>query len=943
MTDFTQVAQQALAQSTTLLGRWLPDGKLQGREFIAKNPTRNDARAGSFSFNTSTGKWGDFATGDHGTDIISLKAHLQGCSQLEAAQALAAELGITDDDHRKEDLGWEQLTVVPAGAPKPPEKHFDGRTPSARFAYHDVAGNVTSYVSRFDKPLREGQLKVEKEFKPLTLWKSGEKLQWKWKGFDAPRPLFNLHLLARNPESPVVFCEGEAKCLAAGELLPGHIPTCNSNGSNAVKTADLSPLRNRTVLAWPDADKSGQKWLQALSKALRELGCTLSVVNTDGLNESIGYDAKNALDDGWTLGDIQKRITQDRKEPEPVAVISSGQSTLLRQDKKGDWCLVAHSEAAEILYANEFKSLLYFDPIVKEWLQYDDQSGIFKIRPDLMIHQCVHHAIKRYTLGCGFQASYVSGVIACLKYDAIKQHKPPVGFLCFKNGVLNLKTRQLLPHSPDYFFTHRLPFDWLPNASAPQLIIDWLLEATGGNMDQVELIRAFFHAVVVGRPDLQRFLEVMGFGGSGKGTLLRLLCAIVGNDAIHSTKIEHLENNRFETAKIFNKKLVVVTDAEKWHGDVSTLKAITGQDPIRFEEKNKQAGDSFTYGGMVLILANQHTASNDYSSGIQRRKITVAFDHVVPASQRRDLDAEFEPLLPNLLHWVLDMPESEVTAYLRNTSTHVKSLQAIRIENLEATNPVVAWLRSNCTFNPNVVTQVGVKLRQTITTGDETGKVSRVEYQNSDSWLYPNYVQWAEQTGKQPLSHVVFSRTVIDVARNMLGQQHVKKMSTRGGAAISGLSIISFKNKEDVMVCDGLCDGQVIDCYGDMVCDGLNKVSNEKDVDVPLPKLDSQRIPENMEVCNGNHHNHHIHNNQGVNHHTNHHITIATSPTIPNHHTSSSVENGVTCATCFWSRPSATMPSVGRCTNGKGGAWRKGDSLVMDQERSCKHFARQRA
>ena len=226
-----------------------------------------------------------------------------------------------------------------------------------------------------------------------------------------------------------------------------------------------------------------------------------------------------------------------------------------------------------------------------------------------------------------------------------------------------------MPHSPDYFFTNQLPFDWIPHAPDPTLIIDWLREATGGHDDQVELIRAWFHAVIVGRSDLQRFLEVMGFGGSGKGTLLRLVSAVVGNEAIHSTKIEHLENNRFETAKIFNKKLVVVTDAEKWHGDVSVLKSITGQDPIRFEEKNKQSGDSFTFGGMVMILANQHTASNDYSSGIQRRKITVAFDHVVPAEKRRDLDAEFEPLLPNLIRWALDMPESEVTAYLRTTST----------------------------------------------------------------------------------------------------------------------------------------------------------------------------------------------------------------------------------------------------------------------------------
>ena len=324
--------------------------------------------------------------------------------------------------------------------------------------------------------------------------------------------------------------------------------------------------------------------------------------------------------------------------------------SLLKYDHRGNPSLVAHSVAANLLYESEFHSRLYYDPVVCNWLHYQE-SGVFKLCPDLMIQQAVYNAIEKYTGDFGFQSAYVSGVSSCLRHKAIKQPKKPSGLICFNNGVLDLSTRQLLPHSPDYFFTNQLPFDWIPHAPDPTLIIDWLREATGGHDDQVELIRAWFHAVIVGRSDLQRFLEVMGFGGSGKGTLLRLVSAVVGNEAIHSTKIEHLENNRFETAKIFNKKLVVVTDAEKWHGDVSVLKSITGQDPIRFEEKNKQSGDSFTFGGMVMILANQHTASNDYSSGIQRRKITVAFDHVVPAEKRRDLDAEFEPLLPNLIRW----------------------------------------------------------------------------------------------------------------------------------------------------------------------------------------------------------------------------------------------------------------------------------------------------
>ena len=81
-----------------LLSRWLPDGRLVGHEFEARNPTRADRRPGSFRVNVSTGKWADFATGDVGGDAVSLAAYLSGTGQAEAARALAELLGVRGHD-----------------------------------------------------------------------------------------------------------------------------------------------------------------------------------------------------------------------------------------------------------------------------------------------------------------------------------------------------------------------------------------------------------------------------------------------------------------------------------------------------------------------------------------------------------------------------------------------------------------------------------------------------------------------------------------------------------------------------------------------------------------------------------------------------------------------------------------------------------------------------
>jgi hypothetical protein len=96
--DFAAVNAAALLVLPALLARWLPGGRLHGREWTARNPTRDDRRPGSFRVNIITGAWADFATGDRGGDPVSLAAYLFGLSQIEAARRLAEAIGVPVHD-----------------------------------------------------------------------------------------------------------------------------------------------------------------------------------------------------------------------------------------------------------------------------------------------------------------------------------------------------------------------------------------------------------------------------------------------------------------------------------------------------------------------------------------------------------------------------------------------------------------------------------------------------------------------------------------------------------------------------------------------------------------------------------------------------------------------------------------------------------------------------
>jgi len=96
--DFGRINRAALGRLLELVARWLPDGKLKGREWVARNPRRADHKPGSFKINIDTGRWADFATGDHGGDPVSLAAYLAGIGQGEAARNIAAMLGMPLDE-----------------------------------------------------------------------------------------------------------------------------------------------------------------------------------------------------------------------------------------------------------------------------------------------------------------------------------------------------------------------------------------------------------------------------------------------------------------------------------------------------------------------------------------------------------------------------------------------------------------------------------------------------------------------------------------------------------------------------------------------------------------------------------------------------------------------------------------------------------------------------
>ena len=272
--DFEGLASYLLQQINSFLTEWLPGGHLQGREYCC-----GDIRGGkgdSFRVNTQTGVWCEFAGDQRGGDLISLYAAINDKTQGEAYDALNQQYGYK-----------LPMIVPPTETPVPAMRHREHGLPSMSWSYHDELGRAVFHIARYESS-------NGKQFLPWS-W-TGDR--WNCRAVPAPRPLYNLHDLAKRPTAPVLVCEGEKSADAVKQLTNGaYIGTTWPNGSLAVSKANWTALRGRNVLIWPDADQPGRDAADKISEILIPICKEVKILDVSG--QPNGWDAADALADGW--------------------------------------------------------------------------------------------------------------------------------------------------------------------------------------------------------------------------------------------------------------------------------------------------------------------------------------------------------------------------------------------------------------------------------------------------------------------------------------------------------------------------------------------------------------------------------------------------------------------------------------------------------------------
>jgi putative DNA primase/helicase len=194
-----------------------------------------------------------------------------------------------------------------------------GREPDFLWRYNDQGG-LLFVVGRWDFA------DAGKKYLPLCWVKDSDGREgWDFKQPPAPRPLYRLNVLFRQPNAPVLVVEGE-KCVdAARAVFLEFVVTTSPGGAGAADKADWSVLAGRQkVLIFPDADKPGIDYGQQVASILHELGVpeihivdasALAARTHDGSTREppAAWDIADALEEGWPIERLRTAIKQNAK------------------------------------------------------------------------------------------------------------------------------------------------------------------------------------------------------------------------------------------------------------------------------------------------------------------------------------------------------------------------------------------------------------------------------------------------------------------------------------------------------------------------------------------------------------------------------------------------------------------------------------------------------
>ena len=291
--------------------------------------------------------------------------------------------------------------------------------------------------------------------------------------------------------------------------------------------------------------------------------------------------------------EIRETLIQEINKLEAAITKSIEEDSEEKKDKDELDLTVLKEEEPSILYFKVANYIMNYTKFItfrdnEDCYHYDE--GIYKDNGEVIIKEKV-----RELLGDITTTHIVNEIINSIKDNTHIDRNTAntdLSLLCVENGILNIFTSELSEYTPDLIFFSKLPVLYDPKAVC-SLIMKFLKEVL--YEDDIKVIEEAIGYTIYRKHSFHKAFMLVGGGRNGKGTLLRLIQALLGKGNYSPVPLQEI-SRRFKAAELYQKMANICGDLSPKalrYTDYFTM--LTGEDTIHAEKKHKDPFDFVSY------------------------------------------------------------------------------------------------------------------------------------------------------------------------------------------------------------------------------------------------------------------------------------------------------------------------------------------------------------
>ena len=311
----------------------------------------------------------------------------------------------------------------------------------------------------------------------------------------------------------------------------------------------------------------------------------------------------------------------------------------------------------------EYKIIAEYSNLKKNesGIVFNYEHGVYRMLSDQEISNILFRGLYEDMLWGYRTGKNVSDKIKCLlsiipDFKITDDHGYTINV---RNGLLNIVSRELKPHTPDFVSLIQYPVDYNPDATCStwDSCIDAWMEGSEKE-EKTLMLQQYCGYILSSSMTYDMALFLIGDGGNGKSTFIDTIGMLLGKEATSHIDLESLYG-QYGMKGLIGKRLNIVEEIKGNYYESNKIKKLISGQPITIDVKYKDQFD-FTPQCKFVFAVNLMPRIDDPSVATERRLCIVHFLNNFRKNPNRMLrfnNGLLAKELSGILNWMLDGAE----------------------------------------------------------------------------------------------------------------------------------------------------------------------------------------------------------------------------------------------------------------------------------------------